>query len=200
MSWLDSTVDNAGDLSASEMRVREAFRGHEVAAPAKLEGQVFDALDASSEGARWSTAGKVAAAAVVLGGLVWLGTREVPVDEAYRAEPVPSSVVTELDASAGMSNDVANEAELHLDAAIEVSEAVVLPTGTVQGPSGAEAGVTQEGTTVEVAVPVQGRMVPLLGLSADGMNQQAVSQKLQQEKNAAAIQTERLNATIEVKQ
>jgi hypothetical protein len=40
----------------------------------------------------------------------------------------------------------------------------------------------------------------LQGLSADGLNQKSVSHKLQQETGASSTQTERLNATIEVKQ
>ena len=200
MSWLDSTVDNAKDLNASEMRLREAFRGHEVAAPVELEGQVFNALDAPSAGTKWSTAGKAVAAAIVLGGLVWLGTQAVPVDEASMAEPVPSSVITEVDAAASVADEVAIEAEPVLDASTQVIDGVVSPDGAVQGSIDVEAGVNQVGTTVDVVEPLQGRMVPLQGLSADGMNQQAVGHKLQQETGASPSQTERLNATIEVKQ
>lgn len=200
MSWLDSTVDNAKDLNASELRLREAFRGHEVAAPAALEGQVFNALDASSAGAKWSMAGKVVAAAVVLGGLVWLGTREVPVDEAPEAEPMPSTVVTAADPAAIVPDDVAKHDEPVLDASTQVLDESVSPNGSAQVSTKVDVGTTQEEGAVNVAEPLQGRMVPLQGLSVDGMNQQSVSQKLQQESGASSTQTERLNATIEVKQ
>lgn len=193
MSWLDSTVDNAKDLNASELRLREAFRGHEVAAPAALEGQVFNALDASSAAARWSMAGKVVAAAVVLGGLVWFGTQEVPVDEAPAAEPMPSTVVTEVDADAIMNDDVAIQDAPVLDESVSSN-------GSAQVPAYVDSGTTQEGKGVDVAEPLEGRMVPLQGLSVDGMNQQSAIHKLQQETGASSTQTERLNATIEVKQ
>lgn len=193
MSWLDSTVDNAKDLNASELRLREAFRGQEVAAPAELEGQVFNALDASSAAARWSMAGKVVAAAVVLGGLVWLGTQEVPVDEAPAAEPMPATVVTEVDPAAIETNDVAIQDAPVLDESVSSN-------GSAQVPAYVDSGTTQEGKGVDVAEPLEGRMVPLQGLSIDGMNQQPTIHKLQQETGASSTQTERLNATIEVKQ
>jgi hypothetical protein len=214
MSWLDSTVDNAKDLNASEMRLREAFRGHEVDAPAELEGQVFNALDASSSGAAWTMAGKVVAAALVLGGLVWLGTQEVPVDEAPIAEPMPPTVISEADATAIMTDVVATQDESVLDASTQVIDGFVSPNGSAQDPAIVDAGATQEGAAVDSSVPLQGRMVPLQGrmvplqgrmvplqgLPADGMNQQSVSHKLQQVPGASSTQTERLNATIEVKQ
>ena len=200
MSWLNSTVDNAKDLNASELRLREAFRDHEVAAPAALEGQVFNALDASSAGSGWSMAGKVVAAAVVLGGLVWLGTQEVPVDEAPAAEPTPSTVVTAADPAAIMNDDVAIEGDPVLDPSSEVVDELVSPNGSAQVSTKIDAGTTQEEGAVNVAEPLQGRMVPLQGLSVDGMNQQPTIHKLQQETGASSTQTERLNATIEVKQ
>lgn len=200
MSWLDSTVDNAKDLNASELRLREAFRGHEVAAPAELEGQVFNALDASSAGSGWSMAGKVVAAAVVLGGLVWLGTQEVLVDEAPAAEPTPSTVVTEVDAAAIMNDDVAIEGDPVLDPSSEVVDGFVSPDGSAQVSTIVDAGMNQAREGIDVVEPLEGRMVPLQGLSADGMNQQSTIHKLQQETGASSTQTERLNATIEVKQ
>jgi hypothetical protein len=106
---------------------------------------------------------------------------------------MPATVVTEVDPAAIVTDDVAIQ-----DA--PVFDESVSSNGSAQVPAYVDSGTTQEGKGVDVAEPLEGRMVPLQGLSVDGMNQQPTIHKLQQETGASSTQTERLNATIEVKQ
>ena len=168
--------------TAAEARVREALLSHDVPAPEGLEAAVFKRLDGTP--AQVETSGGRRVAALALAGAVvaaaWMWTQD-GVDES----PVKASAPVEVTAPAPMGTEPLNE-----------SAAAVAPEendGTISVTTKEEASVSDMSMSTE---PLES-LTEVEVSELEGGNE---GERLPLKTDAVAPATQRLEATLEVKQ